>query len=95
MKEIEDLLEQLKSDFDNSQAPNWFDPATINTLTLICFEIRRKNISKPSFEDYVDENFGTGDFAKGCKKYIESVSFFLDSINTPRCNEAFLRLIAS
>lgn len=91
--EIEDLLEQLKRDFDNSNTPHWYDPATINTMTLICLEIRRGNFSKPSFEDYVDDNFGAGDFAKGCKKYVESVNLFFDSANSYRCRGEFVQFI--
>lgn len=68
---MNNYLQQLKRDYDSNQSPQWYDEYTKATLNKISYEIKLGRLTFNDFRKFVEDNFGSGNFAWGCLQYIK------------------------
>lgn len=67
----------LKSDYDSSDIPDFYDGKTIETLCSIAYNIYKGEYKESEFDSFVHENLGNGDFAKLSKTFVSNSILFL------------------
>lgn len=69
---MNNYLQQLKRDYDSSQSPQWYDEYTKATLDNFSYEIKLGKLTWNDFQKFVEDNFGSGDFAWWCLRYVRN-----------------------
>lgn len=74
----------LKSDFDSSDTPDFYDGKTLETLSSVAVKIYNGEYTEDEFYKFVNDNFGHGDFAEKCKDFVSYSFLFLIHSNRIR-----------
>lgn len=74
LKDLNRDLVALKRDYDSCPFPSWQDTSTVSTLNNIIKEIKLGRLSMNDFNQFVTLNLGQGDFAWGCRQYVQEKS---------------------
>lgn len=71
-------LRLLLADFESSQVPQWYDPKTLEALRKVVDAILKGDYDQEDFEKFATENFGEGDYQKGCVDFVNHVLMYFD-----------------
>lgn len=71
LKGTNQYLQTLKRDYESCQIPSWNDPMTLRTLDNIVHSIKLGHLSLSEFYQFAADNLGQGDFAWGCRQYVQ------------------------